>query len=102
MNFQGVGKMISCIVVDDQQFMKSFNKSNIEVMFYGENFEMDEHRSGMILIFIHEVERLKIWQAVLDLEVDQIPVGFGFGMEKEEAREKALYRLKMTSNINIH
>lgn len=94
--------MISCIIIDNSRTIKLNCKNIFEEIFYEDYFEIIEHANGMITIFIHDAEKIKVWQAVLNLETDQIITGFGFGEEKEVAREEALDRLKIISEMKIH
>lgn len=94
--------MISCIIVDSSKTINFSYKKVFEEIFHGDCFEVNEHINGMTLIYIHSVEKIKVWQAVLNLEVNQSIVGFGFGAEKEEARGEALDRLEVISEMKTH
>lgn len=94
--------MISCIVVDHSEGISTSNKVILEELFHGDHFEIDEYKNGIRIIFIYGVQKIKVWQAVLYLEMDQLQVGFGFGLKKEVAREEAFNRLRIISAMNIH
>lgn len=94
--------MISCIIIDSMKTIKLNYKKTFKEIFYGDYFEINEYPNRKTIIFIRGIEKKKVWQAVLNLEVDQIIVGFGFGEEKEVARKEALDRLKMIFEMKIH
>ena len=94
--------MISCIVIDDAESMKKDYEKLFNKLFNDNRFEIKKYENGMTLFFIHKVEKIKVWQVVLNLEIDQVSVGFGFGTRKEVAKEEALNRLTIISEMNIN
>ncbi len=94
--------MISCIVIKQSKVMNKDSKNLLKTIFHADRLEMSEFKNGVVLIFIHEVEKLKVWQVVLNLEAEQIPVGFGFGNQKDAAKKEALDRLELISKMKIH
>lgn len=91
--------MIGCIVVDHTNLEKEHKYGVVlQEAFLGDRFEINESADGMTIIFIYKIEKIKVWQSVMDLEVKQVPVGFGFGDRKEYAKEEALNRLSVIAS----
>lgn len=95
-------KMISCIVVNQSKVPNLIMQDVFRDIFYEDDMELKVSEDNKMIVFIHKVEKIKVWQTVLSFEVDQIPVGYGFGDQKEKAKENAFSRLKVISEMNIH
>lgn len=94
--------MVSCIVVNHNIPKVNYSANLFQMIFYDDLFEINEYEDGVSFMFIYNVEKIKVWQVVLDLETEGIPVGFGFGKQKDVARKEALNRLKAISEMNMH
>jgi len=93
--------MIGCIIVE----LVNSPREKLDDLFSPmiRDDQIETHvANGAILIYIHKVEKIKLWQVVLNLESEQIPVGFGFGKQKEIAKKEATDRLKLVCKMNIH
>jgi|SRR5690625_1474682 len=95
--------MIGCIVVDHADLAKEHKYEGVlQEIFLDDRFEVNESEDGMTIIFVYKIEKIKVWQAVMELEVKQIPVGFGFGDQKESAKKEAMERLNMIVAMKDH
>lgn len=95
--------MIGCIVLEHTNLSKAHkNEVVFQEIFQSDRFEMNKSKEGMTIIYINKVEKIKVWQAVMELEVKQIPVGFGFGDQKESAKKEAMERLNMIAAMKDH
>ena len=94
--------MIGCIIVEFVNSPREKLDDLFNPMIRDDQIETYVDENGTILMYIHKVEKVKLWQVILNLESEQIPVGFGFGKQKEIAKQKALDRLKLVCKMNIH
>lgn len=94
--------MISCIVVELHNSLWEKINHLLNILFKDDQIEFDIQENDKLYIYVYDVEKIKVWQMVLNIECEQIPVGFGFEKEKQEARRQALERLKLISKMNIH
>ena len=94
--------MFGCIIVE----LVNSPKEKLEELFskMNEDAKIETHvfDNEKALIYFHHVEKIRLWQIVMNLEAKQIPVGFGFGEEKEMAKKAAMERLKLVSRMNTH
>jgi len=95
-------KIIGCIIVELVNSPRKKLDDLFSPMIRDDQIETHVYENGSILMYIHEVEKVKLWQVVLNLESEQIPVGFGFGKQKEIAKQEAIDRLKLVYKMNIH
>lgn len=94
--------MISCIIVDQPKELESTVGKLLKSIFHGDDFELNITKDNRKVIYIHNIEKAKVWQTVFNLEVKHISVGYGFGEVKEQAKENAKHRLKIIAEENIH
>lgn len=94
--------MIGCIVVDLINSAWEDLDDLFNTMITDNRIEIHVHKKRMVFIYIYEVEQMKVWQVVLNLEATQIPVGFGFGKQKDIAKKESLDRLKLITKMNNH
>lgn len=94
--------MIGCLIVELVNSPREKLDDLFSAIIPTEQIETHVYENGAILMYIYKVEKIKLWQIVLNLEAEQIPVGFGFGKQKEIAKKEAIDRLKLISKMNIH
>ena len=94
--------MVGCIIVELVNTPRKKLGDLFSPMIPVDQIETHVYDNGATLMYIHDVEKVKLWQVVMNLESEQIPVGFGFGKQKETAKQEAITRLKLVCKMNIH
>ncbi|WP_449354310.1 hypothetical protein ACUL41_13880 [Virgibacillus natechei] len=58
-------------------------------MFHEEEFEINVIGENTVIIFLWNLDKEKVWQAVVNFETTNMKVGFGFGERKRDAITEA-------------
>lgn len=88
--------MVGCLIINDELENRRKKNDIIERLFLP--IAIKEHRisqENWTIICIHHVEKQLVWQAVFNLEMENIAVGYGFGKKEEEAKQNAQKRLNV-------
>ncbi|MFD1040076.1 hypothetical protein ACFQ3N_17015 [Virgibacillus byunsanensis] len=68
----------------------SLTKCNIlQAVYSDEEFEIEIMDNNTVVIYLWNIKKAAIWQAVLLFEVANIMVGYGFGDRKKDTMQKA-------------
>lgn len=86
--------MISCMIIRHSSITNLTKFKLLRFLFYQANFEIHVAEKDTALIYIWHIQQTDLWQAVSILAVTDLEVGYGFGLNKREARKKADHVLR--------
>ncbi len=58
-------------------------------------YEIEVDNNQMVYIYLRYMEKFEIWQLVFNIGMMDINVGYGFGENKESARQSAFAKLSL-------
>src|SRR5699024_4070498 len=80
---------LSCLILYHPK-VTSLTKSKIlRSLFVEHLYEIEVEENHTFIMFVRNVHKKEIWQAVASFESSNITCGYGFGLNKEEARRQA-------------
>jgi len=87
--------MVCCLILRDSHIESTH--VHIAELFLSHVEVKKEHdnETKTTILYMSHIEKQTVWQAVLNLEMENIMVGYGFGHSKDEARKNAQQRLHM-------
>lgn len=64
-------------------------------MFHNEEIKIEVIGNNTVIIYIWNISKINMWQAILNIEMMDISVGYGFNKQKELAKKSAFKRLNL-------
>lgn len=87
--------LISCLVLSKPNIPDLKTSQLLGTLLKQERYEIEVDENNMVIIYIWYKEKTDIWQIVFNIEMIDIRVGYGFGDNREMARELALTRFAL-------
>ncbi|MBY7142742.1 hypothetical protein KFZ56_06555 [Virgibacillus sp. NKC19-3] len=81
--------MVSCLILYHSSITSLTKCKILRAMFHEEEFEINVIEDNTVIIFIWNLNKEAIWQAVVNFETTNMKIGFGFGERKHDARIEA-------------
>ncbi len=81
--------MIGCLILYHKTVTSLTKSMLLRAVFHEEDFEIEVLDESTVVLYVWNVERRHVWQAVLDFELASVHAGYGFGNYKWEAEERA-------------
>src|SRR5690625_5939988 len=87
--------MFSCLVLYHSTISSLTKCRILRYTFHKEDFEIEVIGNRTVIIYIRNIHEMKVWQAVMNIEMMDILVGYGFGNQKDQTRISAFNRLRL-------
>ncbi|WP_373895378.1 hypothetical protein [Virgibacillus sp. CBA3643] len=81
--------MVSCLILYHTTITSLTKCKILRAMFHEEEFEINVIGENTVIIFLWNLDKEKVWQAVVNFETTNMKVGFGFGERKRDAITEA-------------
>lgn len=86
--------MYTCFIFHYSNFTTPLKKHTIKQFIQNKQLHsntLDPNES--LIIYAQQMEKIDVWQTLLNFEIEGITVGYGFGKNKKEAFHQAKKRL---------
>lgn len=87
-------RLISCLVLFHPTITSLTKCFLLRSKFVKYEFEIEVIGNHTVIIYLWNISKINIWQAILNIEMMDIRVGYGFGNKKKDAEKTAFDRLK--------
>lgn len=88
--------MVSCLLLDASTEFCGQTMNEIQYLFSrGYTKTACDNQSALTFICARNIRKEDVWQTVLNLEMRNITVGYGFGSNEEAAKRAAKERLEI-------
>lgn len=81
--------MISCLILGHPTITNLTKCKLLRFIFHEDEYEIQVIQKNTIVIYLWNVEKVKVWQTVANFESTEVLVGYGFGKRKNEAYDAA-------------
>lgn len=81
--------MVSCLILYHSTITSLTKCKILRAMFHEEEFEINVIEDHTVIIFIWNLDKEKIWQAVVNFETTNMKLGYDFGERKKDAITEA-------------
>ena len=96
--------MIGCLILYQPDVLSLTKCKILRAMFHHKVFEIEVLSQQTVLIYIWDVIKEDIWQAVVDFETEYILSGYGFSTNVNNAKREAFEVLiqRMTADVRYN
>ncbi|UJL47311.1 hypothetical protein KFZ58_05220 [Virgibacillus sp. NKC19-16] len=81
--------MVSCLILYHSTITSLTKCKILRAMFHEEEFEINVIGENTVIIFLWNLDKEKVWQAVVNFETTNMKIGYGFGDRKNDAIKEA-------------
>lgn len=89
--------MISCLVLSHPTITSLTKCRLLRSKFHQERYEIEVEKNHTVIIYLWYMDKMDIWQAAFNIEMMDIRVGYGFGENREAAKQSAYDRLALVN-----
>ena len=93
--------MVSCLILHNHTITSLTKCKVLRAILHEEVIEKSVRENDTVIVYIKGIDKVKVWQTVMDLEMSDISVGYGFGDNKKDAKANAEARLKLIISMEI-
>jgi hypothetical protein len=80
---------LGCLILYHPKVSSVTKSKLLRSMFFQHLFEIEVEENRTVIAFVWNVEQKEIWHAAALFEFSNITCGYGFGLNKKEARKRA-------------
>jgi len=92
--------MVSCLILFHSTITSSTKSKILRFMFHEDDYEINVIENNTVIIYLWNVNKIKIWQAALHFESTNMFAGYGFGKTKGKALNNASNILEKRSDLD--
>jgi len=85
--------MVSCLIFKDSHIESTHARTAELFLSHVEINKEHDKEAKTTIFYMYHIEKPIVWQAVFNLEMENVIVGYGFGHSKYEAKKNAQQRL---------
>lgn len=86
-------KVIGCLIIESSNLSKSLLIDMLDKVFVGVEYTFESEKD-VVIVLIGTDDQRKLWQMVLNLEVEKIVVGYGIALSQHDAINIAKQRMQ--------